>query len=63
MASSTTVIVPGRQPLTGIPGEKNEAYIRGIYSAELNLTGLAAEERNEGDVHIVEFKPRSGTKG
>ena len=63
MASTTTVIVPGRQPLTGIPGVRNEAYIRSVYSADLNLTGLVAEERDEGDVHIVEFKPRSGTKG
>lgn len=63
MASTTTVIVPGRHPVTGIPGVKNEAYIRGVYTQDLNLTGLVAEERDEGDVHIVEFKQRSGTKG
>ena len=63
MASTTTVIVPGRAPVTGIPGSRNEGYIRSIYGADLNLSGLSAEERDEGDVHIVEFKARSGTKG
>lgn len=62
-STTTTVIVPGRQPMSGIPGVRNESWVRNTYGAELNLTNLQATERDENGVHIVEFKPRTGTKG
>lgn len=62
-ATSTTVIVPGRSNISGIPGVKTEAEIRAMYGSELNLSSLQATEYDEGSVHFVEFKPRTGTKG
>ena len=62
-SSTTTVIVPGRAPLSGIPGRKTESQIRAMYSQELGLSNYQATERDENGVHIVEFQPRTGTKG
>lgn len=62
-STTTTVIVPGRSPMTNIPGVRNETWVRNTYGSELNLTGLQATERDEAGVHIVEFKQRTGTKG
>lgn len=61
--TTTTVIIPGRAPMAGIPGTKDANWVRTTYGSEINLSSYTAEERNEGSVHIVEFKPRTGTKG
>lgn len=62
--ATTTVLIPGRAPITGIPGSLTASQVINMYGSEITgLRNMESTTRTEGDTTIIEFRQRTGTKG
>ena len=61
--SNTRISIPGRETQT-IPGIVLDAQmVRESFSGDIDLSGYAVEEVEDGDTLVVTFSARTGTKG
>jgi len=64
VSNTTTVNIPGRAPITNIPGTKTPAQIISMYGSE--ITALRTMDHcvnTQGNVTTIDFRHRTGTKG
>lgn len=61
---TTTVLIPGRSAITGIPGQKTVSEIVSMYGSEIpSLRNMDGSAVTNGNSTTVEFRHRTGTKG
>lgn len=61
---TTTVLIPGRSAITGIPGSKTVQQIISMYGSEIpSLRNMDGSVEVVGDETRVSFRHRTGTKG